>query len=253
MVNDRDSMGRTPLHIALLSADYTVLQLLLSMPLSPHPMDEATEWPEFVEMDFPDISLQFSQLPSFHLPLARAGWAEYVPDVLATYSLLLAYSEVTQKARGRGDMSCPGLDLLATTCGWIAGEASSSSHEGPMPLHGSALALTHLAEFLESREEINEGNWSVDARDEWSKLYCIERHLIYVSLILDATALHRASELGVAEVVEKLLDAGADPLLKVWNHFHSQFVFTFYRRIAMVTSPCIALLTRVILTLSLCY
>lgn len=32
----------------------------------------------------------------------------------------------------------------------------------------------------------------------------------------DGTALHRASELGVAQVVEKLLDAGADPLLKVF-------------------------------------
>lgn len=36
-------------------------------------------------------------------------------------------------------------------------------------------------------------------------------------LIADGTALHRASEFGDAEIIIKLLDAGADPTLKVEN------------------------------------
>lgn len=167
MVNERDSLGRTPLHIALLNADFISLQILFSMPVGPYPLSEEPETEDVLDLDFPDLSLRFNQLPAFHLPLARAGWDEFVPDILATYSLVFAYFEVTQKSLEGREASYPGLTLLASTCGWSLDEASSSSYEeGPTPLRGPAWALWRLGEFTETREG---DGWSVDARDGWSR------------------------------------------------------------------------------------
>lgn len=171
MVNERDALGRTPFHIALLSADFAVLQLLLSMPVCPDSLqEESDDEISGGDVEFPDLSLQFSHLPSLHLPLAKAGWTAQIPNVIATYTLLLAYVELVQRVKDGMDPLCAGLHVLGTTSGWISTEVSSSTEEqGPAPLKGIAWALQRLSEFLESREETDDHLWTVNAKDGWSK------------------------------------------------------------------------------------
>lgn len=197
MINERDSLGRTPFHIALLASDFAILQLLLSMPIGPYiPQQQqaaattATSAEQSMavdECDFFDLSASFSHLPAVHLPLAKAGWRDQVPNVLATYTLLLSYIDLVQHVRVYGADASSSLSTrfepLVRFCGWAFNDqggraAASSNDSSAVPaLSPIEFALQCLDRFVDSRgscfeSEADASLWTINARDEWSKCVC---------------------------------------------------------------------------------
>lgn len=225
-INELDQLGRTPLHLALLSADVVAVQLLLGLPVLPSISDTLVEDDEYIasseddnlarldvvdDVDFPDLGISFGELPVIHLPLAAA----VVPSnpfssnaVLETCTLLLGYVDLARGIlRERIDRrTAVALSTFVEACGWAPRyeEAPEVTTEGSLaPCHRRG--LERFADFLDTRCYGTDADdqqilWSVDAADEQG-----------------STALHRACSLGKASIVELLLDAGANPLCKDMN------------------------------------